>query len=119
MDKDTELAEKAFHGDFYELPISSPPKARTISKKPAESSKINKKPRSKIYFKVTTSDYLLMNSFSFSNTIYRITKNHITIKESTNSFSNSILDLNKINISTTLENNKEAFIHRDIPIKNL
>ena len=65
------------------------------------------------------SDYLLMNNFAFSSTIYKITKNHITIQESTSSFSNSILCLNKINTSTALEDIEEAFIHRDIPIKIL
>ena len=58
MDKDTELAGKAFHRVFYELPIRSPPKARTISKKPAESSKINKKPRSKEQKSISKSTFL-------------------------------------------------------------
>ena len=31
---------------------------------------------------------------------------------------NSTLSLNKINITTTLEDNEEAFIYKDIPIKN-
>ena len=35
-----------------------------------------------------TSDYLLMKNFAFSSTIYRITKQHMTIGESTHSFSN-------------------------------
>ena len=67
----------------------------------------------------TTSDYLLINDYHFSNALYRLTKKHITIEESTNSFSNSTLCLNKINVSTTLDDIEEAFIYRDIPIKNL
>ena len=66
----------------------------------------------------TTSDYLLMNNFAFSNAFYRITKEHITTKKSTHSFSNSIPCLNKINTSTSLEDIEGAFIYRDIPIKN-
>ena len=49
----------------------------------------------------------------------KITKNHITVEESTNYLSNSALCIYKINISTTLEDIEEAFIYRDIPFKNL
>ena len=45
MDQDSELAEKAFNGNFLELPKRSSPKSKKLSKKPAESSKINKKPK--------------------------------------------------------------------------
>ena len=65
------------------------------------------------------SDYLLINDYAFSNAFYRLTKKHITIEESTNIFSNSTLCLNEINATTTLEDIEEAFIYRDIPIKNL
>ena len=44
MDKDTELAEKYFNGDFAELPERSSPNAQTHIKRPAENSKINEKP---------------------------------------------------------------------------
>ena len=67
----------------------------------------------------TISDYLLINDYAFSNGLYRLTKKHITIEESTNTFSNSTLCLNKRNTTTTLEDMEEAFIYRDIPIKNL
>ena len=43
----------------------------------------------------------------------------MTIEESINTFSNSTFCLNKINVSTTLEDIVEAFIYRDIPIKSL
>ena len=48
-----------------------------------------------------------------------MTKEHITVEESTNTFTNSTLYLNKINVSTTLEGIEEAFIYRDITIENL
>ena len=48
-----------------------------------------------------------------------MTNNHITIEESAKPFFNSTLCINKVNISTTLEDIEEAFIYRDIPIKNL
>ena len=48
-----------------------------------------------------------------------MTKKHITVEESTNTSTNSTLYLNKINITTTLKNIEEAFIYKDIPIKNL
>ena len=67
----------------------------------------------------TTTDYLLINDFAFSSAIYRLTKKHVSIEESTSSFSNSTLCLNKINVTTTLEDVEDAFIYRDIPIKNL
>ena len=41
------------------------------------------------------------------------------MEESTNSFSNSALCINKVNTGITLEDIEEAFIYRDIPIKNL
>ena len=62
----------------------------------------------------TTSDYLLINDYTF-----RLTKKHIFIEKSTNNFSNSTLCLNKISTTTTLENIEEAFIYRNITIKNL
>ena len=36
-------------------------------------------------------------------TIYRLTNKHITIEESTNTFQNSTLCINKVSITTTLE----------------
>ena len=51
-----------------------------------------------------TSDYLFIIHFAFFiQGICRITKQHITTEEFTHSFSNSILCLNKINTSTSLE----------------
>ena len=44
MDDASDLAEKALNGKFPELPKKSPVKASKNPKKPAESSKINKKP---------------------------------------------------------------------------
>ena len=44
MDKASDLAEKALNGEFPELPQKSPPLASINPKKPAESSKIHKKP---------------------------------------------------------------------------
>ena len=55
----------------------------------------------------TTSDYLLINDYAFSNVLYRLTKKYITIEESTNTFSNSTLCLNKINTTTTIEDIEE------------
>ena len=55
----------------------------------------------------TTSDYLLINDYAFSNVLYRLTKKYITIEESTNTFSNSTLCLNKINTTTTPEDIEE------------
>ena len=49
----------------------------------------------------------------------RLTKNHISIEESCNLSSNSTLCLNKISISTMLEEVEEAFIHQDTPLRNL
>ena len=72
----------------------------------------------KILPKITT-DYLLIDDFAFSSAIYRLTKKHISIEESTNSFSNSTFCLNKINTTTTLDDIKEVFICKDIPLKNL
>ena len=44
MDEDSKLAEQYFYEDLSELPKRSPPKIQRLSKKPAESSKIKKKP---------------------------------------------------------------------------
>ena len=44
MDEASDLAEKALNEKFPELPKKSPPITNNNSKKPAESSKINKKP---------------------------------------------------------------------------
>ena len=51
----------------------------------------------------TTSDCILTNDYTFSNAIYKLTKKHITVEESTNTFANSTLCFNKINITTILE----------------
>ena len=67
----------------------------------------------------TPKDYQLINHYAFSSAIYRLTNKHITIEESTNNFHNSTLCINKVSIATTLEDIEEAFIYRDIPIKNL
>ena len=67
----------------------------------------------------TTKDYQLINHYAFSSAIYRLTNKHITIEESTNNFHNSTLCINKVSIATTLEDIEEAFIYRDILIKNL
>ena len=67
----------------------------------------------------TTTDYQLNNDYAFSSDIYKLTNKHITIEESTNNFHNSTLCINKVNIATTLEYIVQAFIYRDIPIKNL
>lgn len=57
----------------------------------------------------TTSVYPSINDHDFNNAIYRLTKRHITFEESTNTFTNYTLCLNKINITTTLEDIGEAF----------
>ena len=44
MDKASELDEKVLKGEFPELPKKSSPIASNNPKKPAESTKINKKP---------------------------------------------------------------------------
>ena len=67
----------------------------------------------------TTTDYQLINDYAFSSAIYRLTNKHITIEESTNNLHNSTLCINNVNIATTLEEIEQAFIYRDIPIKNL
>ena len=67
----------------------------------------------------TTKDYQLINHYTFSSAIYRLTNKHITIEESTNNLHNSTLCINKVSIGTTLKDIEEAFIYRDIPIKNL
>ena len=43
----------------------------------------------------------------------------VLIRKECNYVSNSTQCLNKINVSTILEDNEEAFIYRDIPFKNL
>ena len=48
-----------------------------------------------------------------------LTKNNVTVAESTNRFSNSTLYINKVNAAITLEDIEEAFIYRGMPIKNL
>ena len=67
----------------------------------------------------TTTDYRLNNHYAFSSAIYRLTNKHITIEESINNFHNSTLCINKVNIATILEDIEQAFMYRDIPIKNL
>ena len=67
----------------------------------------------------TISDYRLIINYAFSSAFYRLTKKHIIVEESTNTFSNSTHCINKVNTKTTLEDIEEAFIYRDIPIKNL
>ena len=66
----------------------------------------------------TTSAFLLINEYTFSSALYRLTKKHITVyhKKSTNTFSNSTLGLSTI---TTLEDIKEVFICRYVPTKIL
>ena len=44
MDEASDSAEKALNGEFPELPKTSPPNTSINPKKPADSSKINKKP---------------------------------------------------------------------------
>ena len=56
----------------------------------------------------TTSDYRLINNYTFSNTFYQLTKNHIKVEESINTFSNSTLCLKKKNTTTTLETYKKT-----------
>ena len=155
MDKASDLAEKALNEEFPELPKKSPPITYNNPKKPAESSKINKKPlflknakfiqnekqlrdlfyeinpgisftKSTFYssgniklLPKTVHDYRLISNNAFSSAIYRLTKNNITVEESTNSFSSSTLCINKVNTTITLEDIEEAFIYKDIPIKNL
>ena len=65
------------------------------------------------------SEYRLIIDYASSSAFYWLIKNHITEEESTNTFSNSTLRINKVNTTTTLEDIEEAFIYRDIPIKNL
>ena len=67
----------------------------------------------------TTNDYQLINHYAFSCAIYRLTNKHITTEESTNTFHNSTFCINKVSITTTLEDIEEAFIYRNVPIKNL
>ena len=153
MDEASDLAEKALNVEFPELPEQSPAKASKNPKKPAENSKINKKPRiikhfiqnekqlQNLYCEInpnikfskttfyswgntkllpkTTNDYHLINHYAFSSAIYRLTNKHITIEESTNTFHNSALCIIKVSIATTLKDIEEAFIYRDVAIKNL
>ena len=155
VDEASDLAEKALNGEFPELPKKFPPTICNNLKKPAESSKINKKPlflknvkfiqnekqlRELFYeinpdisftkstfcpsgniklFPKTIRDYQLISNYAFSSAIYRLTKNNITVEESTNSTSIPTLYINKVNTSTTLKGIEEAFIYKDIPIKNL
>ena len=99
MDEYSELAEKAFNGDFPELPkcclwslkhsLKSLLKAQNQQKAKDLFCKINLNisiskstfyPSSNIKILAKTiTDYLLMNNFVFRNTIYKITKNHGTI----------------------------------------
>ena len=155
IDEASDLAERALNGELPKLPKKSPTKTPKNPNKPADSSKINKKP---IFLKncsfiqnekqlrdliheinpnikftkttfyssgnikllpKTTRDYILINHYAFSGAIYRLTNKHITIEESTHNFYNSALCINKVSITTTLEDIEEAFVYRDIPIKNL
>ena len=134
MNEDSKLEENALNGDFPELPKRSPPKTQTHIKNPLFLKNANLLPKqkaaaglfseinadisvSKISFyssgNIKTlpkkiSDHNLINNHAFSNAIYRITKNHITIEEPTLSFPNYIPCLNKISFSTTLEDIEEA-----------
>ena len=67
----------------------------------------------------TVRDYQLVSNYAISCAIYRLSKNKITMEESTNTFSNSTLCIHKINTTKTLEDIEEAFIYENIPIKNL
>ena len=151
MDEAFDLAKRDLNEEFPKLPKKSPTKASKNPKKPAESSKINKKPliikncnfiqnekqlqnlfckiNPDINFSKTTfyswgnikllpktaNDHQLINHYAFSSSIYRLTNKHITIEESTNIFHNSTHCINKVSITTTLEDIKEAFIYRDVP----
>ena len=146
VDEASDLAERALKGEFPELPKKSSAKTSKNPKKPAESSKTNKKPLfikncnfiqnekqlqnlfSKTTFyssgnikllPKTTNDYQLINDYAFSSATWRLTNKHITVEESTNTFHNSTLWINKVSITTTSEDIEEAFIYRDVPIKNL
>ena len=57
MDEGSELSEKTFYGAFSELRERSPSEAQTLSKEPAESSKINKKPLVMQFFSKMKSSY--------------------------------------------------------------
>ena len=67
----------------------------------------------------TIHDYRLIANYAFTSAICRLTKNNITVEKFTNNFSNSTLCINKVNTAITLEDIEEAFIYRDIQIKNL
>ena len=75
MDEDSELAKKAFNGVFPEILNRWPPKVHTLSKKPAESSKINK-----TFFKKTV--IFLQNKKQLQNLLYEINLD-ISISKST------------------------------------
>ena len=60
----------------------------------------------------TTSDYLLINDYIFSNSLYRL-KNILILKNPPTLFRTLHF------VTTTLEDIEEAFIYRDIPIRNL
>ena len=146
VDEASDLAERALKGEFPELPKKSSAKTSKNPKKPAESSKANKKhlfikncnfiqnekQLQNLFSKTTfyssgnikllpktTNDYQLINDYAFSSATCRLTNKHITVEESTNTFHNSTLRINKVSITTTSENIEEAFIYRDVPIKNL
>lgn len=136
MDESSELASRAFNDNFPKVPERSPSKVRTYNHNSNEISKVNKKSLfqllcisiSKITmcpsgnvknFPKRSLNYKIINNHPFSNTLYRITKIHITIEESTLSSSNNVLCINIINLSTTLGGNGEDFIQRDIAIKDL
>ena len=140
MDEDSELAEKAFKISLNSLKVRLRSLQHSL-KNLLKASKLTKIYSNDLFQEINlntsilkstfypsgninilpkaTSDYLLTNNFAFNSTIYKITKKHITIQESTHSFSNSILCLNKISTSTALEDIEEPFIYRDIPMKNL
>ena len=118
----SELAEKALKGELTKLPKKSPLMASKNPKKPAESTKTNKKPiflknsnfiqngkqLRDLFYKInpdikilkttiyssgnikiipkTISDYRLAINYAFSSAFYRLTKKHITVEESTNTF---------------------------------
>ena len=63
----------------------------------------------------TTSDYRLINDYAFSSAVYRLTKKHITVEESTTTFSNSTLCINTTTPQPhlkTLKTLKTLGVHR-------
>ena len=144
VDEASDLAERALKGEFPELPKKSSAKTSKNPKKPAESSKANKKhlfikncnfiqnekQLQNLFSKTTfyssgnikllpktTNDYQLINHYAFSSAIYRLINKHITAEESINTFHNFTLCINKVSITTTLEDIEEAFIYRDAQLK--